>query len=282
MRKAWFAASATLALLSGCATPQHGAIPVQDSGTSVSNSERVGRSGGNYQAPVSASAGQSIPQGDSGVTVMVPKDAGAAPIQTFPAQTGAAPISTAPMTTAPGSTGSNYSQPPISTSGGITSNGGFQSQTYQQPAYQTPPAAQGNTYQGNTYNQGGTYKAPSGIPSNNTGLAADEQLDGPVLALLTTASQQQGGGDLNGAAASLERAQRIAPREPQVLYKLAQVRLAQGDAAQAEQVARRGLTLAGGRPTLQASLWDLIAKCRQQQGDAAGAAEARQKAKVTL
>lgn len=280
MRKAWFAASATLALLSGCATPQHGAIPVQDSGTSVSNSERVGRSGGNYKAPVSAGAGQSIPQGDSGVTVMIPKDAGAAPIQTFPAQTGAAPISTSPMTTAPGNTSAPYSQQPISTSGGITSSGGFQSQTYQQPAYQTPPAAPSS--QGSTYNQGGAYKAPSGIPSSNTGLAADEQLDGPVLALLTTASQQQGGGDLNGAAASLERAQRIAPREPQVLYKLAQVRLAQGDAAQAEQVARRGLTLAGGRPTLQASLWNLIAKCRERQGDAAGAAEARQKAKVTL
>ncbi|MDN6856022.1 tetratricopeptide repeat protein [Pseudomonas sp. CAN2814] len=271
VRKAWFAASATLALLSGCATPQQGAIPVQDSGTAVTNSERVGRAGGNSQAPVKAGAGQSIPQGDSGVTVMVPQDAGMAPIQTFPAQSGAAPISTAPMTTAPGGTGSNYSQQPISTSGGITSNGGFQSQTYQQPAAQQAAPSTQNTYQG-----------PSGIPSSNSGLSADEQLDGPVLALLTSASQQQGGGDLNGAAASLERAQRIAPREPQVLYKLAQVRLAQGDAAQAEQVALRGLSLANGRPTMQASLWDLIAKCRDQQGNAAGAAEARQKAKVTL
>lgn len=274
MRKAWFAASATLALLSGCASPQHGAIPVQDSGTAVSNSERVGRSGGNTQAPVRAGAGQSIPQGDSGVTVMVPQDAGMAPIQTFPAQTGAAPISTSPMTTAPGATGSTYSQQPISTSGGITSNGGFQSQTYQHPVYQNQQAAPSS--------QGSTYQGPSGIPSSNSGLSADEQLDGPVLALLTSASQQQGGGDLNGAAASLERAQRIAPREPQVLYKLAQVRLAQGDAAQAEQVALRGLSLANGRPTMQASLWDLIAKCRDQQGNAAGAAEARQKAKVTL
>ena len=176
------------------------------------------------------------------------------------------------MTTSPGATGSSYSQQPISTSGGITSNGGFQSQTYQQPINQAQQAAP------ITQN----YQGPSGIPSSNSGLSADEQLDGPVLALLTSASQQQGGGDLNGAAASLERAQRIAPREPQVLYKLAQVRLAQGDAAQAEQVALRGLSLANGRPTMQASLWDLIAKCRDQQGNAAGAAEARQKAKVTL
>jgi hypothetical protein len=121
---------------------------------------------------------------------------------------------------------------------------------------------------------------PSGIPGG--GLAGDEQLDGPVLALLTTAKQQQDGGDLNGASSSLERAQRIAPREPQVLYRLAEVRLAQGDAAQAEQLARRGLTYAGNRPALQASLWELIAQARERQGDPAGADQARQRARVSL
>lgn len=122
---------------------------------------------------------------------------------------------------------------------------------------------------------------PSGIPSSG-GLTADEQLDGPVLALLTTAQQQQGSGDLNGAASSLERAQRIAPREPQVLYRLAEVRLAQGDAAQAEQFARRGLSYASGRPALQASLWNLIAQARERQGDPVGAAQARERARVNL
>jgi tetratricopeptide (TPR) repeat protein len=130
----------------------------------------------------------------------------------------------------------------------------------------------------------GTYNMPSSsIPSASAGgLSADEQLDGPVLALLSTAQQQQASGDLNGASSSLERAQRVAPREPQVLYRLAQVRMEQGDAPQAEQFARRGLTLASGRPALQASLWGLIAQAREKQGDAAGAALARQKAKVSL
>nr|WP_207202295.1 MULTISPECIES: tetratricopeptide repeat protein [unclassified Pseudomonas] len=130
----------------------------------------------------------------------------------------------------------------------------------------------------------GTYNMPSSsIPSASAGgLSADEQLDGPVLALLSTAQQQQASGDLNGASSSLERAQRVAPREPQVLYRLAQVRMEQGDAPQAEQFARRGLTLASGRPALQASLWGLIAQAREKQGDAAGAALARQKAKVAL
>lgn len=122
---------------------------------------------------------------------------------------------------------------------------------------------------------------PSGVPpAAPGGLAADEQLDGAVLALLTAAQKQQGAGDLNGAASNLERAQRIAPREPQVLYRLAELRLAQGDAAQAEQLARRALSLASGRPTLRASLWNLIAQARDRQGDAAGAAQARAQAEA--
>lgn len=113
-------------------------------------------------------------------------------------------------------------------------------------------------------------------------LQQDEQLSGPVLALLTTARQQEGSGDLNGANASLERAMRIAPREPQVLYRLAQVRLHQGDAAQAEQLAQRGLTYAAGRPALQAGLWELVAQAREAQGNNAGAEQARQRARVSL
>lgn len=108
------------------------------------------------------------------------------------------------------------------------------------------------------------------------------QVEAPVLALLSTAQQQRGTGDLNGAASSLERAQRIAPREPQVLYRLAEIRLMQGDAAQAEQLAQRGLSYSAGKPALQAGLWDLIAEARDKQGNASGAAEARQKARAFM
>jgi len=125
---------------------------------------------------------------------------------------------------------------------------------------------------------------PSGIPGgiSGGGLSADEKLEGPVLALLSSASEQQGQGNLSGAAASLERAQRIAPREPQVLYRLAEVRLEQGDAEQAEQIAQRALSYAGDRPPLQAALWDVIARSREQRGDLTGAAAARAKARVNL
>lgn len=195
-----------------------------------------------YRAPAAVATPRQQ-QEDSGVVVMVPQGT-SAPLETF-----AAP------------------DVPFSSSSGASDA--------TQPTWQPAPSisAPPSTPQPSM---------PSGIPSSNSGLAADEQLDGPVLALLTTAQQQQGGGDLNGAASSLERAQRIAPREPQVLYRLAQVRLAQSDATQAEQLSRRALSYASGRPALQASLWELIAQARERQGDSAGAAQARERAKVSL
>lgn len=244
MNKWLFPAITALALLSGCSSVQRGSIPVVDSSTAVSNNDRISANGG-FRQTVTKRPAQATTQAmpqDSGVVVMVPGGGAAA----------SAPISAEPWTPGP------------STSGPIDST-----------PVQAAPINQG------TYNMPST---PSGIPSASSGggLSADEQLDGPVLALLTTAQQQQAGGDLNGASSSLERAQRVAPREPQVLYRLAQVRMAQGDAPQAEQFARRGLTLANGRPDLQASLWALIGDARAAQGDAAGAAQARQKAKVSL
>ena len=240
MNKWWIPAVSALALLNGCASVPQGSIPVVDSGVRVSNSERVSaqRTTRNYpQATAPRAAQTQAIPQDSGVVVMVP-GGGAA---------GSTPIQTQPIT--PGPITPGPAAAPISTGSYAPTT------TYTAPAPITP----------------------SGIPSSSGGLAADEQLDGPVLALLTTAQQQQASGDLNGASSSLERAQRVAPREPQVLYRLAEVRMAQGDAAQAEQFARRGLTFASGRPDLQASLWGLIAQARDKQGDAAGAALARQK-----
>ncbi|MDH4552418.1 hypothetical protein DMX11_20540 [Pseudomonas sp. LB-090624] len=256
-----FPAVTALAVLQGCSSVPRGNIPVVDSSTRVSNSERV-----QARAPVAGmnngtAQAQSLPE-DSGVTVMIPQGAGAAGIQTFPAANGAAPISTSPITPGPITPGPATSAP-MTTDPNPVSDEPFDI-----------AAMNGSSP---------SSSAPTGIPRSGTaagGLSADEQLDGPVLALLTTAQTQQGSGDFNGAASSLERAQRIAPREPQVLYRLAQVRLSQGDAPQAEQLARRALTYANGRPSLQAELWNTIAQAREKQGDSAGAALARQKARV--
>jgi tetratricopeptide (TPR) repeat protein len=255
VNKWWFPAVTALALLNGCASVQHGSIPVVDSGSAVSNNERVSANRQTtYRAPVAQPQTQAAPQ-DSGVVVMVPGANGSGSF--------AAP-SSAPIT--PGA----YNAPitPGPSSAPITPG------AYVAPT-PTKPSSNAASAPSSSYS---TPTAPSGIPKSSGGLSADEQLDGPVLSLLTTAQQQQGSGDLNGASSSLERAQRIAPREPQVLYRLAQVRLAQGEPAQAEEFARRALTYANGRPDLQNGLWSVIAQAKDRQGDSAGAALARQKA----
>lgn len=115
----------------------------------------------------------------------------------------------------------------------------------------------------------------TGIPLKDDNSAAP--LDNAVLALLTTAQQQQDAGNLNKAAASIERAQRIAPSDPRVLSTLAFIRLKQGDAAAAEQLAKRALSYTSESQTdLRSNLWEIVAQAREQQGDTAGANEARQ------
>lgn len=242
MNKQWMIVLLAAALLPGCASVKRGAIPVVDSGAPVSEEVSARQPSRRANAPVTS--GQSAPA-DSGVMVMVPQQS-SEPLQT-------------------------YGAPDVAFSGGSAQAPAVGTGQWTPPAQSAPMPAPVQRQ-----------PMPSGIPSSSGTLSADEQLDGPVLALLTTAQQQQGGGDLNGAASSLERAQRIAPREPQVLYRLAQVRLAQGDAIQAEQLSRRGLSYASDRPALQASLWELIAQARERQGNAAGAAQARERAKVSM
>lgn len=270
MNKPWIALLAGLALLQGCASTDREAIPIVDASAPVADSSgRLPARANGYPTANQQRPQAPTPPADAGVVVMVPQ--GDQPFRVNPS----AP--TAPITP------SSQPQPGWSTPPAPINGYGYNNPPPSN-TIGTPTPSTG--YTGSTA-AGSYYNAPIPSPklpavNKAPNLAADEQLDGPVLALLTTAQQQQGGGDLNGAASSLERAQRIAPREPQVLYRLAQIRLNQGDAAQAEQLSRRALSYASGRPTLQASLWELIAQAREKQGDPAGAAQARERAKVSL
>jgi hypothetical protein len=100
-----------------------------------------------------------------------------------------------------------------------------------------------------------------------------------VLALLEHAEQQANAGDLGSAAASLERAIRINPGNAVLWYHLATVRLAQGEALQAEQLAVKSSSLAPGNTTQQARNWKLIAAARRQRSDLKGASAAEQRAR---
>jgi Tfp pilus assembly protein PilF len=78
-------------------------------------------------------------------------------------------------------------------------------------------------------------------------------------------------GRLGTAAAQLERALRIEPRNPRLWQELARVRLKQADYAQAESTAARSNSWAGLDHALRAENWRLIAQAREARGDAEGA-----------
>lgn len=85
--------------------------------------------------------------------------------------------------------------------------------------------------------------------------------------------------DYDSAAAQLERAMRIAPDHPVLWQNLAVVRYAEGNYAQAEQLAQKSNTLAGEARELQQQNWQLIETVRRLRGDERGAAEAAQRAR---
>jgi predicted Zn-dependent protease len=92
-----------------------------------------------------------------------------------------------------------------------------------------------------------------------------------VASLVNSARADAAAGRLVSAAASLERALRIEPRNPRLWQELARVRLMQGDYVQAENIAARSNSWAGGDNRLRAENWRLIAQAREARGDAAGA-----------
>src|SRR6476661_6600078 len=92
-----------------------------------------------------------------------------------------------------------------------------------------------------------------------------------IAGLLEGARADAAGGRLANAAASLERALRIEPRNPRLWQELARVRLKQRDYAQAESTAARSNSFAGGDNVLRAENWRLIAQARDARGDAEGA-----------
>ena len=80
------------------------------------------------------------------------------------------------------------------------------------------------------------------------------------------------------AAASLERAIRIQPKNPELWHVLAVVRLKQDQPGLAEDLAKKSSLLAKNNQELIHSNWALIAESRRMKGDAAGASDAMDKA----
>jgi tetratricopeptide (TPR) repeat protein len=92
-----------------------------------------------------------------------------------------------------------------------------------------------------------------------------------IAGLMDSARTEYAAGNFPNAAASLERALRIEPRNPRLWHELARVRLKQGQYAQAESVAARSNSWVADDKALRAENWRLIAESRRARGDNEGA-----------
>ena len=99
-----------------------------------------------------------------------------------------------------------------------------------------------------------------------------------VAALLESADKYVKSKQLDKAGAALERALRIEPRNAGIWHDLAQIRLHQGQYQQAESLASKSNSLAGGNRGLQSRNWKVIASARKASGNGAGAEEAEARA----
>jgi Tfp pilus assembly protein PilF len=100
-----------------------------------------------------------------------------------------------------------------------------------------------------------------------------------VAGLMQGARVEAEAGRLTHAAASLERALRIEPRNPRLWQELARLRMRQGDYAQAESLAARSNSWAGEDAAMRVENWRLIAEAREARGDRDGARAALEAAR---
>lgn len=98
-----------------------------------------------------------------------------------------------------------------------------------------------------------------------------------VVALLDSARADMDAGRTSGAAATLERALRIEPRNAFIWHELARVRLSENRYDQAINLALKSNSLTSTN-SLRAQNWHIIEEARSKSGDAPGALEAHRRA----
>lgn len=99
-----------------------------------------------------------------------------------------------------------------------------------------------------------------------------------VKSLLKASREELAAGETDRAAANLERALSIEPRNPFLYSQLAILRIKQERYSEAEALALKSNSLATQNAYLQERNWRLIAKAREEQGDNAGAQLASERA----
>lgn len=141
-------------------------------------------------------------------------------------------------------------------------------QVMQEPPAQTPPA------QATTAPEQSQQVASAARPDTSANNAGESTAVGSLLKKASSAISK---GDLDGAVAYLENAQRMEPQNSKILYDIANIRYHQGKHREAESFASRAVQVGGSNQILKKS-WSLIASARKAMGDNQGAITAAEKA----
>jgi tetratricopeptide (TPR) repeat protein len=99
-------------------------------------------------------------------------------------------------------------------------------------------------------------------------------------ALVSQAAAQRKKGDLPGASVSLDRALRIEPNNPLLWIEMGRLRMDQRNYPQAENMARKALSMSVGDDATQSAAWELIGQSLKARGRNVEAEEALSKARA--
>lgn len=92
---------------------------------------------------------------------------------------------------------------------------------------------------------------------------------------MSQSERAQASGELDSAIAYVERAIRLDARDADLWLRLAELQLAAGRPATAQQLANKAIAMAGADVTRQRRGWLLVADALEAQGDEAGAERLR-------
>ncbi|MGQ0700302.1 MAG: tetratricopeptide repeat protein [Panacagrimonas sp.] len=116
---------------------------------------------------------------------------------------------------------------------------------------------------------------PAAPPVKEFPKTADAISSQAVISLMRQSNEARAQGQLDLAAAQLERAQRIEPRNYFVWSALAKVYLEQQQFDQAVSVASKSNSLGRGNVYVELENWKIIGAAKQAQGDSIGSLQAQ-------
>lgn len=140
------------------------------------------------------------------------------------------------------------------------------------PPEQQPPETPPETRPGESPS---TTPEPTPAPAP---VVREPTLGAASRALVSQAQTQMATKNYIVAASSIERALRIEPDNPLLWIELGKVRFAEGNYVQAENMARKAVTMSVNAPRAQSSAWRLIADSYRARGKNIEAQEAQARA----